>query len=137
MPRRVLEGTVVSDKCDKTVTVSVERRVMHPLYKKYIRRSKKYHAHDPENRFKVGDIVRIRECRPISRTKRWEVLVETSEGESTVSRLASTVVSGVTSAASSVTSAASSVAAAVTAGVAAGVAAVTGSGSETPPEGGA
>lgn len=76
MPRRILQGTVVSDKNDKTVIVRVERMVMHPLYKKYIRRSKKYAAHDPENRFKVGDVVRIRECRPLSRTKRWEVLVE-------------------------------------------------------------
>ncbi|GBD45086.1 30S ribosomal protein S17 [bacterium HR40] len=76
MPRRILQGTVVSDKNDKTVIVRVERMVMHPLYKKYIRRSKKYAAHDPENRFKVGDVVKIRECRPISKTKRWEVLVE-------------------------------------------------------------
>ncbi len=76
MPRRILQGTVVSDKNDKTVIVRVERLVMHPLYKKYIRRSKKYAAHDPDNRFKVGDVVRIRECRPLSRTKRWEVLVE-------------------------------------------------------------
>lgn len=76
MPRRILQGTVVSDKNDKTVIVRVERLVMHPLYKKYVRRSKKYAAHDPENRFKVGDVVRIRECRPISKTKRWEVLVE-------------------------------------------------------------
>jgi small subunit ribosomal protein S17 len=76
MPRRILQGTVVSDKNDKTVIVRVERLVMHPLYKKYIRRSKKYAAHDPDNRFKVGDVVRIRECRPLSKTKRWEVLVE-------------------------------------------------------------
>ncbi len=74
MPRRVLQGEVVSDKNDKTVVVRVERRVMHPLYKKFIRRSKKYAAHDEENRFKVGDVVRIIECRPLSRTKRWEVL---------------------------------------------------------------
>ena len=76
MPRRILQGTVVSDANDKTVVVSVERRVMHPIYKKFIRRSKKYHAHDPENRFKVGDVVRIRECRPLSRLKTWEVLTE-------------------------------------------------------------
>jgi small subunit ribosomal protein S17 len=76
MPRRILQGTVVSDKNDKTVIVRVERQVMHPLYKKYIKRSKRYAAHDEANRFKVGDIVRIRECRPLSRTKRWEVLVE-------------------------------------------------------------
>lgn len=74
MPKRVLQGTVVSDGTDKTVTVRVERRVMHPIYKKFIRRSKKYAAHDPENAFKVGDQVRIQECRPHSKTKRWEVL---------------------------------------------------------------
>lgn len=78
MPRRVLRGTVVSDKGDKTVIVRVERMIKHPLYKKYIKRSKRYAAHDPENRFKVGDQVQIRECRPLSKTKRWEVLVETS-----------------------------------------------------------
>ena len=82
MPKRILEGVVVSDKMDKTIVVKVERRVQHPIYKKFIRRSKKYHAHDPENRFKVGDLVRIRECRPISKTKTWEVLVETPEAES-------------------------------------------------------
>ncbi|MSP49274.1 MAG: 30S ribosomal protein S17 [Alphaproteobacteria bacterium] len=76
MPRRVLQGRVVSDKTDKTVTVVVERRVMHPLYKKFITRSKKYHAHDEGNRCKVGDLVRIRECRPVSKTKRWEVISE-------------------------------------------------------------
>jgi small subunit ribosomal protein S17 len=76
MPKRVLQGVVVSDKADKTVTVRVERRVMHPLYKKVIRRSKKYAAHDPENRFRQGDTVRIRECRPISKSKTWEVLAE-------------------------------------------------------------
>ena len=69
MPRRVLQGVVVSDKGDKTVVVRVERRVMHPLYKKFIRRSKKYAAHDADNRCKVGDTVRIRECRPISKRK--------------------------------------------------------------------
>ena len=74
MPRRVLQGTVVSDKRDKTVTVIVERRVMHPTYKKFITRSKKYHAHDEDNRCKVGDRVKIRECRPLSKLKRWEVL---------------------------------------------------------------
>jgi small subunit ribosomal protein S17 len=79
MPRRVMQGTVVSDKCDKTVIVRVERRFMHPLYKKYITRSKKYAAHDQDNRFKVGDAVRIRECRPISKRKCWEVLVEPAE----------------------------------------------------------
>ena len=75
MPRRVLMGTVVSDKGDKTVVVRVERRVMHPIYKKFIQRSKRYAAHDADNRFKVGDVVRIRECRPISKTKTWEVLL--------------------------------------------------------------
>jgi len=74
MPRRVLQGTVVSDKCDKTVTVLVERRVMHPVYKKFISRSKKYAAHDEANTAKVGDVVRIQECRPLSKTKRWEVV---------------------------------------------------------------
>ncbi len=78
MPRRVLRGTVVSDKGDKTVIVRVERMIKHPLYKKYIKRSKRYAAHDPENRFKVGDVVQIRECRPLSKTKHWEVLVEAS-----------------------------------------------------------
>lgn len=76
MPRRVLQGVVVSDKADKTVVVRVERRVMHPIYKKFIRRSKKYMAHDEHNSLKVGDVVRIRECRPLSRRKRWEVLLE-------------------------------------------------------------
>lgn len=74
MPRRVLQGVVVSDKMDKTVTVLVERRVMHPIYKKFIRRSKKYHAHDDANQFKVGDLVRIEECRPLSKTKSWRVV---------------------------------------------------------------
>jgi small subunit ribosomal protein S17 len=76
MPRRVLQGTVVSDKNDKTVIVSVERRVMHPVYKKFIRRSKRYAAHDEANAHKVGDMVFIRECRPISKHKRWEVVSE-------------------------------------------------------------
>jgi len=74
MPRRVLQGTVVSDKCDKTVIVLVERRVMHPVYKKFIRRSKRYAAHDDANRFKVGDSVTIEECRPLSKRKRWMVI---------------------------------------------------------------
>ena len=76
MPKRILQGVVVSDKMEKTVVVRVERRVMHPIYKKFIRRSKKYHAHDENNTFKPGDSVRIRECRPISKTKCWEVIVE-------------------------------------------------------------
>ncbi len=80
MPRRVLQGVVVSDKTDKTVTVLVERRVMHPIYKKFIKRSKKYHAHDETNSVKSGDTVRIRECRPISKTKSWEVFDEAAAG---------------------------------------------------------
>jgi len=80
MPRRVLLGTVVSDKSDKTVTVLVERRVMHPVYKKFITRSKKYAAHDEANRFKIGDKVRIRECRPISKSKCWEVVTDETAG---------------------------------------------------------
>jgi small subunit ribosomal protein S17 len=74
MPKRVLTGTVVSDKADKTVVVRVERRVKHPLYGKIIKRSKKYHAHDEGNEFKEGQIVRIEETRPISRLKTWRVL---------------------------------------------------------------
>ncbi|OAN53820.1 30S ribosomal protein S17 [Paramagnetospirillum marisnigri] len=76
MPKRILQGVVTSDKMDKTVVVRVERRVMHPIYKKFIRRSKKYHAHDENNVFKTGDTIRIRECRPLSKTKTWEVIVE-------------------------------------------------------------
>ena len=76
MPKHILQGVVVSDKMDKTVVVKVERRVMHPIYKKFIRRSKKYAAHDELNQFKVGDIVRIRECRPLSKSKTWEGLVD-------------------------------------------------------------
>ncbi len=74
MPRRVLTGTVVSDKMEKTVVVRIDRRVMHPLYKKIITRSKKYAAHDETNNLVVGDMVRIRECRPISRNKHFEVI---------------------------------------------------------------
>ena len=74
MPKRVMRGVVVSDAMDKTVVVQVERRVMHPIYKKVVRRSKKYHAHDPENRYKVGDKVNICECVPISKRKRFEVV---------------------------------------------------------------
>lgn len=76
MPRRVMQGIVVSDKMDKTVIVEVERLVMHSLYKKFIRRSKKYSAHDENNASKVGEVVSIRECKPISKNKRWEVLAE-------------------------------------------------------------
>jgi small subunit ribosomal protein S17 len=74
MPKRVLTGTVVSDKADKTVVVRVERRVKHPLYGKIIKLSKKYHAHDDANAFHVGEIVRIEECAPISKLKTWTVL---------------------------------------------------------------
>jgi len=74
MPKRILEGDVVSDKTDKTITVLVERRFMHPMYKKYVKRTDKYAAHDENNQFKTGDRVRIIECRPISKTKRWTVL---------------------------------------------------------------
>lgn len=76
MPRRVLQGIVTSDKMDKTITVKVERKVMHPLYKKFIRKSKKYAAHDETNTHKVGDVVKIRECRPLSKRKTWEVFTE-------------------------------------------------------------
>lgn len=72
--KKVLTGVVVSDKMDKTVVVRVERRVRHPLYKKYVRRHKKYYAHDPKNECKVGDVVEIIESRPLSRLKRWRVL---------------------------------------------------------------
>jgi small subunit ribosomal protein S17 len=78
MPRRVLTGKVVSDKMDKTVTVLVERQLMHPVYKKFIKRSKKFHAHDENNQFKVGDQVSIVEVPPMSKTKRWAVLTEES-----------------------------------------------------------
>ena len=74
MPKRVLQGVVVSDKNDKTIVVEVERRFTHPLLKKTVRRSKKYHAHDEENRFKVGDQVAIEETRPLSKNKSWVVL---------------------------------------------------------------
>ena len=74
MPRRVLTGTVVSNKMDKSVTVRVDRRVRHPLYKKFMTQSKKIAAHDAENSFEIGDVVRIRECRPISKSKHFEVI---------------------------------------------------------------
>ena len=74
MPKRVLTGTVVSDKGDKTVVVRVERRVKHPLYGKIIKLSKKYHAHDEGNAFKMGEQVRIQECAPVSKLKSWTVL---------------------------------------------------------------
>jgi small subunit ribosomal protein S17 len=73
MPRRVLQGVVVSDKADKTVTVRVESNIMHPVYKKYIKRHKKYAAHDEANAYKVGENVRIIESAPISKSKKWVV----------------------------------------------------------------
>lgn len=74
MPARVLQGIIVSDKADKTVTVLVERRFQHPIYKKIVRRSKKYAAHDESNKYKVGESVKIIESRPFSKTKTWKVL---------------------------------------------------------------
>jgi small subunit ribosomal protein S17 len=76
MPKRILQGVVVSDTSHKTVIVHVERRVMHPVYKKFVTRSKKYAAHDEGNVHKVGDVVRIEESRPISKRKRWVVIGE-------------------------------------------------------------
>ena len=74
MPKRILEGVVVSDKGDKTVIVKVERTLLHPVMKKIVRLSKKYHAHDEANALKTGDVARIVECAPKSKLKRWEVL---------------------------------------------------------------
>ncbi|WND02785.1 30S ribosomal protein S17 [Temperatibacter marinus] len=74
MPKRILQGTVVSNKGEKTIVVKVERRFRHPLLDKIIKRSKKYHAHDESNQIAVGDIVRIQECRPISKLKTWTVI---------------------------------------------------------------
>ena len=74
MPKRILQGVVVSDKNTKTVVVKVERRFLHPAMGKTVRRSKKYHAHDEKDQFKTGDVVRIQECRPLSKLKTWEVL---------------------------------------------------------------
>ncbi len=71
---RTLSGTVTSNKADKTVTVLVERKIKHPLYGKFVTRSKKYHAHDDTNQFSIGDTVLIEECRPLSRTKSWRVV---------------------------------------------------------------
>ncbi len=76
MPKRILQGVVVSDKMEKTIVVEVERRIQHPIYKKFIRRSKRYHAHDESNAIKVGQTVRIIESRPLSKTKRWVVVTE-------------------------------------------------------------
>ncbi|MEX1147160.1 MAG: 30S ribosomal protein S17 [Sphingomonadales bacterium] len=74
MPKRILQGVVVSDKTDKTVVVRIERRFNHPVIGKVVRRSKRYHAHDEANASKVGDTVRIEECRPISKSKTWRVV---------------------------------------------------------------
>jgi small subunit ribosomal protein S17 len=74
MPKRILQGVVVSDKQDKTVVVSVERQVMHPVYKKIVKKSKKFVAHDENNQYKVGDIVSIEESKPYSKTKTWTVI---------------------------------------------------------------
>ncbi|HIG09237.1 MAG TPA: 30S ribosomal protein S17 [Alphaproteobacteria bacterium] len=76
MPKRILQGTVVSAASEKTIVVNVDRRVRHPLYKKTITRSSKFHAHDENNNYKIGDKVRIIECRPISKKKTWTVLTE-------------------------------------------------------------
>ena len=81
MPKRILMGTVVSDKTDKTVTVLVERKVKHPLYGKIIRRSKKYHAHDEDNAFHTGEVVRIEETAPISKLKSWKVIERVTAGK--------------------------------------------------------
>ena len=79
MPKRILQGTVVSDKGDKTVVVNVERRYSDPVMKKTVRKSKRYHAHDATNERKVGDQVTIQECRPVSKLKSWEVVSSTGE----------------------------------------------------------
>ncbi len=76
MPKRILQGQVVSDTNHQTIVVNVERRFRHPVLKKTLRKTKKYHAHDPQNSAKVGDLVRIIECSPISKLKRWELLSE-------------------------------------------------------------
>ncbi len=90
MPKRVLQGRVVSDKGDKTVVVLVERRVPHPVYGKIIRRSKKYHAHDAENVMHLGDTIRIEECAPISKLKTWVVLDKVSSGSALLQAEAAT-----------------------------------------------
>jgi small subunit ribosomal protein S17 len=80
MPKRILQGRVVSDKGDKTVIVRVDRRVMHPIYKKFITRSKKFMAHDEDNTFREGDTVRIEESRPLSKQKRWVAIERVAMG---------------------------------------------------------
>ena len=79
MPKRILQGTVVSDKNTKTVVVKVERRFLHPVLGKTVRRSKKYHAHDEKGEFKAGDVVRIQECKPLSKLKSWQVVERVSK----------------------------------------------------------
>lgn len=81
MPKRILQGVVVSNLNDKTITVRVERSFQHPVLKKTVRRSKRYSAHDPRNQFKIGDSVRIEECQPISKTKKWIALERGSESD--------------------------------------------------------
>ena len=76
MPKRILQGTVISSSADKTITVLVERREKHPILGKIVRKSKKFTAHDEANKFQKGDTVRIQECRPISKTKTWEVILD-------------------------------------------------------------
>ena len=80
MPKRIMQGSVVSDKGDKTVVVSVDRAFTHPVLKKTVRRSNRFHAHDAENKYKVGHLVLIQECAPKSRLKRWEVIGAGSKG---------------------------------------------------------
>ena len=81
MPKRILQGVVVSDKNDKTIVVKVERRLRHPVLKKTVRLSKKYHAHDENNEAKSGDVVRIQETRPLSKQKRWTLLEKVAAGQ--------------------------------------------------------
>ena len=91
MPKRVLTGTIVSDKGDKTIVVRVERRVKHPLYGKIMRLTKKYHAHDAENAYREGEQVRIEECPPVSKLKQWTVIDRVGTGASLVTDTASDV----------------------------------------------
>ena len=81
MPKRILEGVVVSDKNDKTIVVKVERRLTHPVLKKTVRLSKKYHAHDEKNEAKTGEVVRIQETRPLSKQKRWILVEKVAAGQ--------------------------------------------------------
>ena len=81
MPKRILQGVVVSDKNDKTIVVLVERRLRHPVLKKTLRLSRKYHAHDEKNEAKSGDIVRIEETRPLSKQKRWALVEKVAAGQ--------------------------------------------------------